>query len=67
MLPKTSAYVKSYNGKTKWMQFFIKGDELLESYNDIWNNVSNSIKKELDCKPIYNKKISESQNKALLL
>ena len=61
MLPKTSAYVKSYNGKTKWMQFFIKGDELLESYNDIWNNVSNSIKKELDCKPIYNKKFLKAK------
>ena len=51
MLPKTSAYVKSYDGKTKWMQLFIKGDELLEIYSDIWKNVSNSIKKELDCKP----------------
>ena len=24
MLPKTSAYVKSYDGETKWMHFFFK-------------------------------------------
>ena len=35
MLPKTSAYVKSYDGEIKWMYFFIENDELLGSYNDI--------------------------------
>ena len=29
MLPKTSAFVKSYDGQTKWMYFFIKDDDLL--------------------------------------
>ena len=24
MLPKTSAYVKSYGGQTKWMHFLLK-------------------------------------------
>ena len=36
--------------------FFIKDNELLEMCNDIWNKVINSIKKELDCEPIYDKK-----------
>ena len=31
-LPKTSSYVKSYDGKTKWMYFFIENDDLLEKY-----------------------------------
>ena len=56
MLPKMSAYVKSYDGEAKWMYFFIEVDELLETYNGISNRVSNSIKRELDCKPIYNEK-----------
>ena len=30
MLPKTSAYVKSYDGQTKWMYFLIEHDDLLE-------------------------------------
>ena len=55
MLPKASTYVKSYDGETKWINFFIKDDNLLKSYNDIWNKVCNSIIKELDCKPVYNK------------
>ena len=55
MLPKASTYVKSYDGETKWINFFIKDDNLLKRYNDIWNKASNSIRKELDCKPVYNK------------
>ena len=35
MLPKMSAYVKTYDGKTIWMNFFLKDDELLKKYNDI--------------------------------
>ena len=33
MLPKTSAYVKSYAGQTKWMFFLIENGDLLEK---IW-------------------------------
>ena len=47
MLPKTSAYVKSYNCETKWMKFLIRYDNLLKNHNDIWNKVCNSIKKNL--------------------
>ena len=37
------------------MNFLIKDDDLLKKYIDIWNKVSNSIKKELDCKLICQK------------
>ena len=30
MLPRTSAYVKSYDGQTKWMYFLSEDDDLLE-------------------------------------
>ena len=30
MLPKTRAYVKSYDGQTKWMYFLTEDDEILE-------------------------------------
>ena len=33
MLPKTSAYVKSYAGQSKWMFFLIENGDLLEK---IW-------------------------------
>ena len=35
MLPKTSMYVKSYDCQTKWMNFLIEDDDLLQKYNTI--------------------------------
>ena len=55
MLPKTSAYVKNYDGQTKLMYFFIKDDDLLEKYNTICDKVSADIKKQFDSEPAYNK------------
>ena len=44
MLPKTSAYEKSYDVHAKWMYFLIE-DNLLEKYNTIWDKVSTDIYK----------------------
>ena len=64
MLLKTSAYVKSNDGQTKWMYFLMEDDELWEEYNAIWDKVSADINKEYDSEPVYNdKKKIESQNK----
>ena len=48
ILPKTSAYLKNYDGQTKWMHFFTEVDGLLENYNTVWDEVSADI-------PVYNK------------
>ena len=45
MLPKISAYVKSYAGQTKWMYFLIEDDDILEKHDTIWDKVSADIKK----------------------
>ena len=55
MLPKTSGYVKRFDGQTKWMYFLIEDDDLLENDDTIWDEVSADIKKEFDSKPVYNK------------
>ena len=55
MFPKTSAYVKIYDGQTKGMYFLIENDELLEKYNSIWDKVSADMKKEFNSEPVYNK------------
>ena len=54
-LPKMSAYRRDFN-ETKYMYFLIKDDELLEKYNEVWEKVKNSIKKEFDSKPVCNEK-----------
>ena len=43
MLPKTSAYVKSYDVQTKWMYFWIKNHNFLSKHNTIWDKVSADI------------------------
>ena len=63
-LPKTTAYVKSYDGKAKWMYFLIEDDDLLEKYNTIWDKVSADIKKEFDSKPAYNKEFLKTKIKS---
>ena len=47
MLPKTSAYVKSYDGKTKSIYFLIEDDDLLEKYNTIWDKDNADITKRI--------------------
>ena len=53
MLPKTNDYVKSYDGKTKWIYFLIEDDDLLEIHNAIWYKVNTDMIKEFDSEPFY--------------
>ena len=34
----------------------IKDDEFIEKYNEIWEKVKNSLKKEFDSEPVHNEK-----------
>ena len=47
MLPKTRAYVKIYDGQTKWMYFLTEDDneDLWDKFNTISDEVSADIKK----------------------
>ena len=44
MLPNASAYVKSYDGEIRWVNFLTGDDDLLKKYTDIWIKDSNGIK-----------------------
>ena len=61
MLPKTSAYVKNYDGLTKCMYFLIKGDDLLKKYNIIWDRVNADVNKEFYDKLVNNKKVLKTK------
>ena len=63
MLPKTSTYVKSYDGRIKCIYFLIEDEELSAKYNTIWDKVSTDTKKEFDSKPVYNKNYLKKKNK----
>ena len=64
MLPKTNAYVKIYDGQTKWMYFLIEDDHLLKKYNTIWDKVSADIKKEFDSDSFYNENYLKTKIKS---
>ena len=63
MLPKTYAYVKSYDGQTKWLYFLIKDDKVSEKWNTISDEVSTNIKKEFDSEYVYNKEFLKTKIK----
>ena len=42
----------------------IKDDELLEKYNEIWEEVKNSMEKEFDSEPVYNEKYLKAKIKS---
>ena len=46
-----SAYRRDFD-EIKYISFLIKDDELLKKYNEIWDKVKNSIKKEFDSEPV---------------
>ena len=46
------------------MSFLIKSNELLGKCNAIWEKVKNSIKKEFDYEPVYNKKYLKAKRKS---
>ena len=50
--------------KLTLMCFLFEDDELWKKYNDIWKKVSSSMKKELDCEPMYNKKCLQTKIKS---
>ena len=62
-LPKMSAFRKDFD-ETKYMSFLIKGDELIEKYNEVWEKVRNIIKKEADSELVYNKKYLKAKVKS---
>ena len=63
-LPKTSAYVTSYDEQTKLIYFLIEDDDLLQKYNATWDKVHADIKKEFDRELVYNKKFSKTKIKS---
>ena len=57
-----SVYRRDFN-ENKYMSFLIKNEKLLEKYNEIWDNFSNSMKKGFDSEPIYNEKYIKTKIK----
>ena len=63
--PKKTTYRKdSDETKYKYVSFYIKDEQLIEKYNEVWEKVKNSLKKEFDIEPVYNEKYLKSKIKS---
>ena len=61
--PETNAYRIDLD-ETECMSFLMKDKAFLEIYNEIWEKVSNKIKK-INCELIYNKKYLKAEKNIL--
>ena len=55
------AYIRDFD-KTNYLPFMIKSEEFLEKYNEIWERVRNTIKKDLIVRLFTMKNIKLKQN-----
>ena len=60
MLPKMSAYRRDFE-EINYISFLIKDNQLLEKYNEIWDEFSNIVKKGFDSEPVYNEKYLKTE------
>ena len=63
MLPKMSIYRRDLD-ETTYRSFLIKDNELIDKYNEIWDQVSNTTKKRFDSESVYNKKYLRTKMKS---
>ena len=43
------------------MSFVIKGDDLLDKYNEIWNKIKRTLSIKFDCMPVYDEKYIQAK------
>ena len=56
ILPQMSGYIKYFENGSKNMPFLIKGDEVWEKYENIWDLIKNKLGIKFHSEPIYEQK-----------
>ena len=51
-----SGYVKYFENRGKNMSFFIKDDDVLDKYNEIWNKIKKTLNIKFHSMPVYDEK-----------
>ena len=51
-----SGYIKYFKNSVKNMSFFLKNDEVLDKYNEIWDVIKNKLKIKFHSLPVYDEK-----------
>ena len=56
ILPQMNGYIKYFDNGGKNMSFFIRDDEVLDKYDEIWHVINNKLGIKFHSEPIYDKK-----------
>ena len=56
ILPQMNGYIKYFENGSKNMSFFIKDDDVLNKYNQIWDKIKEKINIKFHSKPNHDKK-----------
>ena len=56
ILPQMSGYIKCFENGGKNMSFVIKDDDVLDKYNEIWNEIKKTSSIKLHSMPVYDEK-----------
>ena len=56
ILPQMKGYIKYFEKSSKNMSFFIKDDDVLYKYNEIWDKIKEKLNIKFHSEPIYDKK-----------
>ena len=61
ILPQMNGYIKYFENGSKNMSFFIKDDDVLYKYNEIWDKIKEKLNIKFHSEPIYDKKYIKSK------
>ena len=62
-LPQMNGYVKYFDNNNKYINLIIYDKELLQKYNEVWDKISNLLKKGFYSEPVYNDKYIKTKIK----
>ena len=56
-----SGYIKYFENGGKNMCFFVRNDNVLDKYNEIWDKIKEKLNIKFHSKPVYNQKYLEAK------
>ena len=61
ILPQMTEYIKYFENKGKNISFIIKDDDVLDKYNEIWDQIKETLTITFPSMPVYDKKYIKSK------
>ena len=61
ILPQTTGYIKYFENGGKKMSFIIKGDDVLDKYNKIWDKIEETLSIKFHSMSVYEEKFIKAK------